>query len=732
MIFTIKRIMPRSFLRAMSWALSLGLLAGCNQNLHSNQCYEVGEFGNLVTADIMVRADGNYSGAPILIPLPSGDGTTTTVNGQVATALDLHHVPPAPVPNLSDPFEFGKWKDTNLNLQEQQHVLLRVSGVVSMCQTFKKIEVKANETLATGIQLEADKNHLVALRIAGNFNQGTAYNQATPKDNKAAYQPIATNAPFCNDNPVNSQSAVNANLNCWLWGGQGLIWSLGPPSQTSTWNGVEGGIYKAIAKDEAQNKEIFVGFVDPTGNYADNKGGYQLEIQKQSCFSIAGKGIEEANFPGGNVQLFIGNFDPNSDSRTFQPDHPDTKIMGQSDLQFNSPKEGRLWLRITGDSQLMPYAQRVGALSVHIETTEDRINVSSAIDKIYDPIRQQLNGVSERMFNTMVRDNAFITAIRAMLLLYIVVYGLYFVAGLEQLKLMDVIQRIVRITIVSILISDTSWTFFNQFLFPLFRDSSDQLIRVLSGDLSNSEDTFAFLNKSFSFIFDHVTWIRLLALLSAPPLGLVYAAIMFYGIMTYIFVVIKCLIAYMIGLIGISFSIAIAPLFLPMMLFKPTQSLFNKWIGLIFNFSLQPVFLFAVLAILNELEAIFFHAVFALEVCWKPAFSVYLPAAHPAPLSQGLFSIYSWVPQGYETDSWWLPTVTFNVLLIYLLFTRFMAVVVDQMSLTVGILTSFGMNENISIATEAQNRQDKLKNKVNKLLGRDGNTKAAVKKKLGS
>lgn len=67
------------------------------------------------------------------------------------------------------------------------------------------------------------------------------------------------------------------------------------------------------------------------------------------------------------------------------------------------------------------------------------------------------------------------------------------------------------------------------------------------------------------------------------------------GILGFIFMwglitmIIKALMTYIAGYIGITFMMIISPLFMPLMLFRETKQYFDKWVKLVISFALQPV-----------------------------------------------------------------------------------------------------------------------------------------------
>jgi len=89
----------------------------------------------------------------------------------------------------------------------------------------------------------------------------------------------------------------------------------------------------------------------------------------------------------------------------------------------------------------------------------------------------------------------------------------------------------------------------------------------------------------------------LAALLSGGP-GIFIALLGFLVILQVLFAVIRALYVYILAYIAFGLMALVAPIFLPMMLFRATQGYFEKWLKLTIGFILQPIFLFVFLAML--------------------------------------------------------------------------------------------------------------------------------------
>lgn len=71
--------------------------------------------------------------------------------------------------------------------------------------------------------------------------------------------------------------------------------------------------------------------------------------------------------------------------------------------------------------------------------------------------------------------------------------------------------------------------------------------------------------------------------------GLMLAILGFIFMWGLITMIIKALMTYIAGYIGITFLMIISPIFIPLLLFRTTKEYFDKWVKLVISFALQPV-----------------------------------------------------------------------------------------------------------------------------------------------
>jgi len=90
----------------------------------------------------------------------------------------------------------------------------------------------------------------------------------------------------------------------------------------------------------------------------------------------------------------------------------------------------------------------------------------------------------------------------------------------------------------------------------------------------------------------------LIACLFAGGMGFLIALLGGFLVFTFIYAVTQALFVYITAIVAIAMLVIVSPLFIPCILFRSTQGYFTAWLGMLFNFFMQPVVLFAYLSML--------------------------------------------------------------------------------------------------------------------------------------
>ncbi|QHD65599.1 type VI secretion protein [Neorickettsia findlayensis] len=229
-------------------------------------------------------------------------------------------------------------------------------------------------------------------------------------------------------------------------------------------------------------------------------------------------------------------------------------------------------------------------------------------------------------------------AVQASIVLYIVVYGLAFLFGLVRTPQVDLVILLVKLGIVAVLFGPNSWKFFNENLFQLFVEGSGQLINYFSGNMNGVD--FAFLDKTLAPFSTQENWLRIFSFLFSGGLGILYFLLILVGLIQIFMAMLKIIVAYVMSIVMVAMLLCFAPIFLSMIFFKRTKSIFDNWIKNLAQVAVTPIITFAAFAVLTEVGLGIIHALFDFQICPRcviePDFvlfrfcllAVYLPASY--------------------------------------------------------------------------------------------------------
>ena len=118
-------------------------------------------------------------------------------------------------------------------------------------------------------------------------------------------------------------------------------------------------------------------------------------------------------------------------------------------------------------------------------------------------------------------------------------------------------------------------------VYRLFDDGLKQIMQLSSAD--SKKEGGQCQNTLFSMM--------VLVAAALPPLAFVGA----YFMIKLVWVMLRAVFGYCQGILGVTFLVTLAPIYVSFALFKPTRSLFDKWVQYLISFSFQMVIVFAFL-----------------------------------------------------------------------------------------------------------------------------------------
>jgi type IV secretion system protein VirB6 len=205
-------------------------------------------------------------------------------------------------------------------------------------------------------------------------------------------------------------------------------------------------------------------------------------------------------------------------------------------------------------------------------------------------------GIVRNIYQNLTGNASYKLVVSVVLSLYIAVTALSFLSGNLNITQAELIVRIVKVIIISLLLrSEYSWSFFNDYLYFYFVDGMAQILALIQEAAQTGSGSSSILGLMIA----PQTISKLISLLFVDWLGFIY--IILYAIALYfVFLMIfEATIIYLTALIAIGMILVMGPIFLCFMLFQITRSLFENWLKQLISYAMQPLILFTGLAFIS-------------------------------------------------------------------------------------------------------------------------------------
>ena len=280
-------------------------------------------------------------------------------------------------------------------------------------------------------------------------------------------------------------------------------------------------------------------------------------------------------------------------------------------------KKGHLYIGVkdNGDG----YDNNVGFYEIRARISKTPPKVFSYITKwTEDRVRRALYGnnnddsVVRQLYQHISQNGPFMKMVNALLVLYVIVSALYFVLGFSKASIYQLMIIIFKVVAVMFVLRPDSWTFFNDHLLSLFINAPKFLIDAMTGGTGGN---FEFMDNVLYRFSISQTWIQLLAMVFAGPVGWLSVILIFWGIVVLVQFLFQAIVIYLISIMAIALLLCIAPYFLICILFRRTKNIFDMWIKTLLQTAMQPVVIFACIALLVTAINDVIYAMLNFEVC---------------------------------------------------------------------------------------------------------------------
>lgn len=397
--------------------------------------------------------------------------------------------------------------------------------------------------------------------------------------------------------------------------------------------------------------------VQPTKSF-QNLGGYIVYVKQTKCKRKDGNFFTDTRHDGtsvadrGRIQLLWAPYTwsasdtttsvTNDDINTYFDPNKYTPVssliseisLTSGALEYTVPRTGVLWMRVK--NHVDDYKNSIGSYNVKISAPVASIN-DGFLNKVITPMITMLKDFmltnAEQMFQNMTcyktsdtsRCNDIFTYIRAMLTLYIMSYGLLFLVGSVQISHYDLSIRLIKIVIVSGLITGSSFEYFHNYIMPLIWNTTSQLISNIGG-FEKNDMVFAFADQLLTDVFLNPSFVfKILALYAVGIHGIFYFLAVIISITLFVPSIFRVIAVYVMSFVAISLLISIAPLFFTFMLFESTNQLFQNWVKYLIRYILEPVIVIGGMVILTRIFTVFLDYAMPYSVVAKCAIPIKIP-----------------------------------------------------------------------------------------------------------
>jgi len=259
-------------------------------------------------------------------------------------------------------------------------------------------------------------------------------------------------------------------------------------------------------------------------------------------------------------------------------------------------------------------------------STDYEINYPSGSNGLFTQIGNTISGYVENTTSDMYKGIAaspnITGAVKAAVTLYIAIYGILFMFGMVQVTAFELIVRLAKIAVVGIAISSSGYLYFDNTFYNFFYNGMNEIISVMLsstlGGLTSGGGPFAYMDDAIAMIISPKMVATLLAAFTTGPYGLGIGLVLMMSLTSFIKSLMSAMWVYITATVLLLFLFAMAPIFIPCILFERTKNLFDGWLNQIINCVLQPIFLFAFFSFFVILFESCLDQLFTVPVCWTP------------------------------------------------------------------------------------------------------------------
>jgi type IV secretion system protein VirB6 len=381
----------------------------------------------------------------------------------------------------------------------------------------------------------------------------------------------------------------------------------------------------------------------PNGSI-DSTGGYLLYLKQTKCYRENGRAISDTHQNRGQILYIKSTSSEPTTQETNQAKplvfyknnelngNPIYKITGES-----SGKKGKLFLKINNNKD--DYKDSDGAYKLTIyDNSDNKTDILGLGDLIADGIKRNFSygiDIFKKMtcYKSIDKKSCFdlFLYIKVVLILYVMSMGALIAIGYMDINSYELINRVIKIIFISGLMSEYTFDFFSETVFPIVVYGPMQIIGEINGyNIPNPSDSIRYYFKPASLIFSETIisgmfWQHALSLLVSGIFGPIVLILVILATIDVLISALKFVVIGFMCSVGNSVIIGTAPIFLSFMLFEKTQYLFDSWLKSLVRFFIEIIVVGFGLTVFINLFLIFLDQITAYSVCFKCALPLFIP-----------------------------------------------------------------------------------------------------------
>ncbi len=267
------------------------------------------------------------------------------------------------------------------------------------------------------------------------------------------------------------------------------------------------------------------------------------------------------------------------------------------------------------------YEDNSGAFFVALKRGFD-VMQTPPITYVINMVTGKAKDASKQIFLTITSNSEYLLALKAILTIYMMIAGILYTSGLMRMTQKELFFTFIRLIIVmQLLTAQSSWDFFNNYLFSFFTDGLNEILGIITSTIaaqvSHTTDGFTFFDNILGLLFSYETAMKMLALLISIPSGIVVLILLVISIAILTISIVQALVLYLLAYLAICILIVLGPIFITFMLFNITKSLFEGWINQLSGYFFQSILVFSSVAILSQVIINAIYKILGFRVCYQ-------------------------------------------------------------------------------------------------------------------